>query len=169
MVERPSAEEIVHQLKQAGVEFVINVPDRMTAAIVNRAAQEPSMKIIRVCKEDEGVSICGALSFGDKRAVLITQHTGLLDSVNSVRAVASELRRPLVIIVGLHLKEPGVKPTESTHFAVRISEPVLDILAVPHFLVERRGDEATIAALIEEAYTVQKPLAILVGVEVVPQ
>jgi len=156
-------------LKQAGVEFVINVPDKTTAAIVNCVAREPSMKIIRVCKEDEGVSICGALSFGDKRAVLIMQHTGLLDSVNSVMAVASELRRPLVIIVGLHLKEPGMKPTESIHFAVRITEPVLDILAVPHLLVERRGDEMTIAALIEEAYTVQKPLAILVGSEVALQ
>jgi sulfopyruvate decarboxylase TPP-binding subunit len=44
MDERPSAEKIVRQLKQAGVEFVINVPDRMTAAIVDRAAQEPPMK-----------------------------------------------------------------------------------------------------------------------------
>jgi sulfopyruvate decarboxylase TPP-binding subunit len=57
MSERPSAEEIVRQLKQAKVEFVINVPDRTTAAIVDLAAQEPSMKVIRVCKEDEGVSI----------------------------------------------------------------------------------------------------------------
>lgn len=98
------------------------------------------------------MSICAGLTFGDKRAVLLIQHTGLLDSVNAIRVVASENRQPLVLMVGLLVTEYGVKPTESARFGVKISEPLLDILEIPHTLVELYGDEAHIGSLIGEAY-----------------
>ncbi|MDP2662744.1 MAG: thiamine pyrophosphate-binding protein [Dehalococcoidia bacterium] len=163
MTEPPSAQAIVDQLKAARVEFVIRVPDRTTSRLSELIEQDPSFTLVSVCKEDEGVSICAALSFGDKRAVLLIQHTGVLDSVNSLRSVASEMRFPLVMIVGLLGKPRGTKPTDASSFGVRITEPVLDILNVPHLLVDDSGDEARIAGLIEEAYTIPQPAAILVG------
>lgn len=165
MTSGPSAQAIVDQLKQARVEFVVNVPDRTTSRLAELVRQDPAFTFIPVCKEDEGVSICAALSFGDKRAVLLIQHTGLLDSVNAIRAVASENRQPLVLMVGLLAKEPGIKPTESARFGVKMAEPLLDILEIPHTLVEVSGDEAQIGSLIEEAYSTPGPTAILVGRE----
>jgi sulfopyruvate decarboxylase TPP-binding subunit len=165
----PSANAIVSQLKKAGIEFIVNLPDRTTSAIVDLASQEPSMKVILVGKEDEGVSICGALSYGNRRGVLVMQHTGFLDSVNSVMAFGSELHRPVIMIIGLLEKEPGVAPTQSEKFGIKVTEPILNILEIPHILVERRGDEDSIAELINTAYATSHPLAIVVGTEVAAQ
>lgn len=162
----PSAQAIVNQLKRAGVEFVISLPDRTTSRLAELVQQDPAFTFIPVCKEDEGVSICAGLSFGDKRAVLLIQNTGMLDSVNALRAVASEDGLPLVLILGLLAKEPGVKPTESARFGVRITEPLLDILKIPRALVEAAGDEECIGSLVQEAYSTPTPVAILIGREV---
>ncbi len=167
MIEPPSARAIFDVLKEAKVEFVISLPDRTTSRLIELIQQDPSFKFVPVCKEDEGVSICSALSFANRRAVLIMQHTGLLDSVNALLGDASEFKRPLVMIVGLLNKERGLKPMESKKLAVRISEPVLDILNISHVLVDARGDEGRIAGLIEEAYSTPKPVCILIGSEVV--
>ncbi len=163
MTQAPNAQAIIDQLKEAGVKFVVNLPDKVTARLSDQIRQDPAFVFIPVCKEDEGVSICAALSYADKRAVLIIQHTGLLDSVNSIRSVASEQQHPLVMIVGLLQKEPGVNPRESKHFGVKITEPLLDILAIRHVLVDANGDESQIASLIEEAYSKSIPTAILIG------
>jgi len=167
MAEPPKGQAILDQLKQAGIEFVVSLPDKMTAGLVDLIVRDPSFRFVPVCKEDEGVSICSALSFGDKRAVLVTQHTGVLDSVNSLRTVAAEFKHPLVMIVGLLTKEPGVKPTESKRVGIRIIEPLLDLLDISHVIVEKEGDEAQIGNLIEEAYSTPKPVAILIGRAVV--
>ena len=77
---------IIDAIKRSGVEFVVSVPDRVTSETVLRGvAGDPALKLVRVCKEDEGVSICAALSFCDKRALLLMQNTGLLDSINALR------------------------------------------------------------------------------------
>lgn len=163
MVDPPSAQAILDQLKRARIEFITSLPDRMTSRLVELAALDPSFRVIPVCKEDEGVSICSAMSFSDRRAVLVTQHTGVLDSVNSLRTVAAEFGHPLVMIVGLLTKEPGVRPIESARVGIRIMEPLLDLLGISYVIVENAGDEAQIAELIEDAYSKPKPVAVLIG------
>jgi sulfopyruvate decarboxylase TPP-binding subunit len=56
--------------------------------------RDPSLRLIRVAKEDEGVSICAALSLCNKRSVLLMQNTVLLDSINLVRGTAVEFAMP---------------------------------------------------------------------------
>lgn len=166
MREPPSAEAIIDQLKLAKVEYIANVPDKMTARLTELIEQDPAFKFIPVCKEDEGVSICDALWYGDKRAVLIVQHTGFMDSINNIQGVATDFGHPLVMLVGLLNKEDGVKPTESKRVGIKITEPLLDALMIPHVLVDNRGDEAQIAPLIEEAFSTSKSIAILIGTAV---
>ena len=62
---------------------------RRPAATARKAT---SPRLIRVCKEDEGVGICAGLAHTGKRALLLIQHTGLLDSINALRGVAVEYR-----------------------------------------------------------------------------
>jgi len=166
MTKSPSAEAIVAQLKRARVEFLPYLPDKMTARIVAVAEHDPAFTVIPVSKEDEGVSICSALWFGERRAVMVMQHTGFLDSINNVSRLASEMGQPVVMMVGLLEKEAGVKPTESRRFGIRVTEPMLDLLNIAHVLIERPGDEEQIAGLIDKAYETSKPLAIMIGAEV---
>ncbi len=84
-------------------------------------ADDADLKLIRVCKEDEGIGICAGLSYCDKRALLLMQYSGMLDSINALRIVGVEYGLPICMMVGLLNKEPGVLPENSKHYSVRIT------------------------------------------------
>ncbi len=48
---------------------------------------DPELRVVQVCKEDKGVSICSGLYSAAQRALLLIQYTGLLDSLNAMRGV----------------------------------------------------------------------------------
>ena len=57
----PNGEAIIAQLKQAGVGVIVSVPDIVTSdGLLWPISKDPDFQLIRVCKEDEGVSICAA-------------------------------------------------------------------------------------------------------------
>ena len=155
---------IIEAIKESGIEFVVALPDITTSqGLLLPIAQDPSLRLIRVAKEDEGVSICAGLSLCDKRAVLLMQNTGLLDSINSVRGTAVEFEMPVCMIVGLLAKEPDVAPTESGRYGVRIMEPILDAMGVEHHLIEQPQDVAKIGPAIDNAYATSSPVVLLIG------
>ena len=53
---------IIAEIKASRIEFVISVPDITTSeGLLRPLAQASSPRLIRICKEDEGVAICGGL------------------------------------------------------------------------------------------------------------
>ena len=160
------AREIIREIKQAGIRFVVALPDRTTSQhLFKSIMKEPDLRVVQVCKEDEGVSICSGLYCAGQRALLLIQHTGLLDSVNAVRGIAVEGQNPVCMMVGLLGKEPGVKPTESKRSGVRIVEPILDVLGIEHHLLEGPGDLNKIVPAVERAYARSAPVVLLIGRE----
>lgn len=156
--------QILDAVAAAGVQFIVSVPDITTSqGVLWPIVEDRRFRLVRVCKEDEGVSICAALSFCDKRALLLIQYTGLLDSINAIRAAGCDYRLPVAMMVGLLEKEPGVPPTKSARFGVRIIEPILDAMGIPHELVEYDGDERRVVPAIEAAYAKSWPGAVLIG------
>src|ERR1700677_3679875 len=102
----PRGAAIITALKAARVEFVAAVPDIVTSdGLLWPISRDPALRLIRLCKEDEGISICTGLAFSGRRAVLMMQQTGLMDSLNSIRAIAVEYQQPICMIVGLQGKE----------------------------------------------------------------
>jgi sulfopyruvate decarboxylase TPP-binding subunit len=156
--------QILDAVAEAGVEFIVSVPDITTShGVLWPLVSDNRFRLVRVCKEDEGVSICAALSFCDKRAMLLIQYTGLLDSINAIRAAACEYHLPVCMMVGLLEKEPGIPPTQSARYGVRIIEPILDAMGIPHDVLEYTGDEGRIGGAIAECYRRSWPSALLIG------
>ncbi len=155
---------IIAAIKQSGVRTVLTVPDRTTAAgLLGPIASDAELRHVRVCKEDEALGISAALSYCDHRALILFQYTGLLDSVNAIRGVAVEYAMPICMMVGLLSKEPGVPPTQSKHYGIRIVEPILDAMGVAHHLIETDSDIELIRPAIDAAYEQSRPVALLVG------
>jgi sulfopyruvate decarboxylase subunit beta len=160
----PSGGDLISVLKRAGVRHIAALPDITTSAgLLWPLSEDPGMTLIRISKEDEGVSICAALSYCDKRAVLLMQQTGLMDSLNNIRAVACEYKQPVCMLVGLLGKEPDKAPSESASFGVRIVEPVLDAMDINHILIEEPNDVARLPAAIDRAYETSRPMVALIG------
>ena len=159
-----SGAAIIDAIKRSGVGFVVSVPDRVTSeTVLRRVASDAALKLVRVCKEDEGVSICAALSFCDKRALLLMQNTGLLDSINALRGIAVEYQLPVVMMVGLLAHESAAPPTQSKSYGARIVTPILDAMGIAYEYLHSAGDEQRIAPAIERAYANSTPLVLLIG------
>jgi sulfopyruvate decarboxylase TPP-binding subunit len=155
---------IIQEIKASGVEFVISVPDITTSeGLLRPLAALSDPRMIRICKEDEGVGICAGLAHTKKRALLLIQQTGLLDSINAIRGVAVEYSLPICMMVGLLEKEPELRPRQSKRYGVRIIEPILDAMGITYHEIESQADVAKIRPAIDEAYASSKPVVLLIG------
>jgi len=160
------AQDIIREVKRAGIRFVVALPDRTTSEhLLKTMLRDPELRVVQVCKEDEGISICSGLYCAGHRALLLIQYTGLLDSINSVRGVAVEGRNPVCFMVGLLGKEPGVPPTQSKRYGLRIVEPILDAMGIEHHLIEGSEDIDKIVPAVEGAYQRSGPVVMLIGRE----
>ena len=159
-----SGESIIQQIKASGVEFVVSVPDITTSeGLLRPLAKLQSPRLIRICKEDEGVGICAGLAHTGKRALLLIQQTGMLDTINAIRGVAVDDSLPVCMMVGLLEKEPGVPPRQSKRYGVRIVEPILDTMGIKYHEIEQQDDVVKIRSAIDEAYAQSKPVVVLIG------
>src|SRR6185436_15594919 len=133
-------ESIIQQIKASGVKFVISVPDITTSeGLLRPLAKLSDPRLIRICKEDEGVGICSGLSFTGKRGLLLIQQTGLLE------------------------KEVGVMPRQSKRYGVRIVEPILEAMGIAYHNIEEDADVPKIRPAIDKAYADSKPVVLLIG------
>jgi sulfopyruvate decarboxylase TPP-binding subunit len=159
-----SGASIIREIKAAEIDFVISVPDITTSeGLLRPLARETKPRLIRICKEDEGVGICAGLSYTGKRGLLLIQQTGMLDSINAIRGVGVEYSLPICMMVGLLEKEVGVPPRQSSRYGVRIVEPILEAMGIGYHNVEQDSDIGAIRPAIEQCFTDSRPTAILIG------
>ena len=160
---------IIREIKASGVEFIPCLPDIHTSeGLLRPLTSDPDLTLIRVCKEDEGVGICAGLSYCDRRALLLMQYSGMLDSINAIRIVGVEYSLPVCMMVGLLNKEPGVLPEHSKHYSLRITGPILDAMGVDHHLIETDADIGKIRPAIERAYANSRPVVLFIGQSPLP-
>jgi sulfopyruvate decarboxylase TPP-binding subunit len=154
---------IVSELKKARVNFVIALPDIVTCdGLLWPISRDPDFQLITICKEDEGVSICSGLSYSENRAVLMMQHTGFLDSINSIRAMGMDYQLPIIMLVGLQGLEPDSSPNESSKNGVRIIIPMLELMQIDFHILDKQSDVPSISDLIDSAYNKSSPYVFLV-------
>ena len=161
---RPAGQAIIAAIKSAAVKFVVAVPDIVTSeALLWPLYDDDDLSLIKICKEDEGVSICAAMSYSNTRALLLMQQTGLMDSLNAIRAIGMDYHLPVCMMVGLQGKEAHLKPHESQSFGVRIIEPILDVMNISHSLIEEPEDIEQITSDINKCYLNSSPHCFLIG------
>ncbi len=155
---------IIAAIKASGIEYVLAVPDIVTSAgLLAPIARDQSLRLIRVCKEDECIGIASGLSYSDKRALILIQYTGFLDSLNAIRGVAVEYKQPICMMVGLLGHDPDQAPRASPRYGVRIIEPICDDMGITHHLISLDPDIAKIQPAIEKAYRHSEPVALLIA------
>ena len=160
---------IIDAIKASGIEFIPCLPDIHTSeGLLKPLTVERGLQLVRVCKEDEGVGICAGLSYCNRRALLLMQYSGMLDSVNAIRIVGVEYKLPICMMVGLLNKEPGVLPENSKNYSLRITGPILDAMGVEHHLIETDADVPKIKPAIERAYAESHPVVLFIGGSPVP-
>ena len=155
---------ILSALKASGIEIVVSVPDIVTSeGLLRPISTDPDLRHVRVCKEDEGVSICAALSYCGTRALLMMQQTGMYDSMNAIRAIAAGYGLPVCMLIGLQGAVAEEDPRRSAKHIVRCAMPALDAIEVEHHLLRRAGDVPAVVPAIDDAYRRSRPVALFIG------
>jgi sulfopyruvate decarboxylase subunit alpha len=155
---------IIAALKASVVEYILALPDITTSSgLLAPIATDSAFRLIRVCKEDECIGIASGLSYADKRALILIQNTGFLDSINAIRGIAVEYSLPICMMIGLLQHDPEKTPRESPRYGVRIVEPILDDMGITHHLISIDADVGKIRRAIDKAYAESKPVAFLIG------
>jgi sulfopyruvate decarboxylase subunit alpha len=163
-IDYPSGSAIIQEIKRAGVQYVASVPDIVTSdGLLWPLTKDTDLKLVRVCKEDEGISICAAMSYNNTRALMLMQQTGLFDSLNAVRALGMDYELPICMMVGLQGKEPNLPAHQSKSYGVRIVAPVLDAMGVSQSTIDGPDDIDQIAMHINHAYEQSAPHCFLIG------
>lgn len=154
---------IVAAIKAAGADIVVALPDIVTCeTVLWPIERDPEIQLVQVCKEDEGVSICAALSYCERRAVLLIQHTGFLDSINAIRAIAAEYHLPVIMIVGLQGNDPGQSPAQSDKVGLRMLPPVIESMEIEYTILDVEADATAIVDTIDRSYDTSAPHVFLV-------
>ncbi len=160
----PSGSAIIAALEAARIELVAALPDIVTSdGLLWPIARRGRPRLVRLCKEDEGIGICAGFHSTGKRAVLMMQQTGLMDSLNALRAMGMDYELPIVMLVGLQGKEPELPAALSKSHGVRIVPPILDVMDIKHIAIESPEDVELVAPAIDEAFDRSRPLCILIG------
>ena len=140
------------------------VPDIWTSAgLLWPLSNEPALRLIRLCKEDEGISICSGLAYCNRRAVLSMQSTGLLDSINAIRSIAVSYAQPICMLVGLLGRNEQRPLDDSQDYNVRIVPKLMEAMGVNYVFIDSASDVALIAPSIEAAYSESRPVVMFLS------
>jgi sulfopyruvate decarboxylase TPP-binding subunit len=157
-----TARRVVDELKQNGVTHVVWLVDTESRFMYDALTADPSLTVVPICREAEGMAIALGLIIGGKRPIVVIQNTGLFESGDSVRGLVLDLQLPLVLMVGyrgFHRDQP------ITDSAATYLEPTLKAWDLPHHLVETDEDVPTIGQAFREAAERRHPVAVLIGRE----
>lgn len=122
--------------------------------------------VVNCATEDEAVTIALGLHIGGMRPYLSMQNQGLFACANALRTVGRTARTPVPILAGhwgRELDNLGHDPRTSTRLEVRMAEPLLDALEIPHYRLESPADVGVVAEAFHRAHRDETAVAVLVG------
>ena len=154
---------LIQALKDAGVTYVVSVPDLTTSdGVLRPLAKDRDLKLVRVSREEEGVGICAGLAAAGTRGAMLIQYTGFLASMNAIRAIAMEYKQPICMLVGMLFADSPEDPTKSSNYGVNRMVPLLNALGLRYHIVACDADVTAVAPALERAFRESEPVAILI-------
>ena len=147
-------------LVAAGVEVVSALPETWLVHLIRLAENDPSMTLVRLAKEEEGVGVSAGAHLAGRRSAMLMQNHGLLQSVNGIVSLAQLYKLPLLMLVSDrgHLGEPDPWQTQGG----KATRPILDALGI---VTDELRDPGTVQLQVARASTLAEaslsPVALL--------
>jgi sulfopyruvate decarboxylase subunit alpha len=154
---------IIDALKKACISHVVSVPDLTTSeGVLRPLGSDTELKLLRVCREEEGVGICAGLAMAGRRGAMLIQYTGFLASMNAIRAIAMEYRQPICMLVGMLFTDSPEDPSKSRNYGVSRIIPLLQAIGLRYHIVACDGDVPVVAPALARAFDESEPVVILI-------
>lgn len=154
--------KIVSELYTCGVTHFIYIVDYRSRFICDILSNEKKVTMIPVCREGEAFAIAAGLITGGKQPVVFMEHTGFLESGDSIRYLVLDINLPLLILVS----DRGWKRDEPiTDSGALFIEPILKAWGIKYYFVETPKDAEKITPAYRESKEISKPVVILITPE----
>ncbi len=153
---------VVAALKTCDATHVVWVPDSVLGEWDNALSHEPSLALIRVCREGEAVAIAGGLYLGGKRPIVVMQCTGLFEAGDALRNFVHDLKLPLFFLIGVrgyYAHQSGTTADTCPIF----TEPILQAWRLPYVVFDNRHSPTDLAAAYQSAQVNGRAAAALIA------
>jgi sulfopyruvate decarboxylase subunit alpha len=150
-------------MKRAGINFVTSVPCVNLQELLALVSGDPEIIHVPVTREEEGVGICAGAWMGGRRPALLMQNSGLGNSINALASLDMLYGIPLLMIIS-HRGGKGESIIGQVPMG-RLTAPLLDAMAIPHFSPEPEEAEETVAGAWSRACAGCRPVAVLLDLK----
>jgi sulfopyruvate decarboxylase alpha subunit len=137
--------EIHAALKSAEVRQIAYVPDAGHARLIELCAAEPTMRMVPLTSEEEGIGLAAGAWLGGDRAALLMQSSGVGNCVNTLGMIES-CRFPLLMLVTMRGEFGEFNPWQ-----VPMGRATPAVLEEAHILVHRASEPADVGAVVAGA------------------
>ena len=153
---------IYDALKACGVRLISALPETWLVHLIRMAEEDPTMILVRLAKEEEGVGISAGAHLAGVKSAMLMQNHGFLASINGIVSFAHLYKIPLLMLVSYRGSFGERDPWQTQ--GGNVTEPLLRALRIPYRTLD---DPATVAKLIREGQTLAEtslqPVALLLS------
>jgi len=155
-----NSKTIYNGIRAAGIRSLSALPETWLGLLLQRAEDDPEMRLIQVAKEEEAVGVAAGAYFAGVPHILLMQNHGFLAAINGIVSLAQLYGVPLCMLIALrgHWGEPYPWHTRGGI----VTEEVLRALGIPS---AHARDPAVVGRQIREAWTFSQsslsPVALL--------
>ena len=158
MNDKECAGAIVDGLKRAGVNFVATLPDEKMVEVIRAVGSDKDLKHVPLCREEEGIGICAGAYLAGKKAAIIMQNAGFLNSCNALTTTSLQLQIPILMLI-YYAGDMGDRGFTTLG---GVTEPMLQGLGVRYAILRKTEDiDATLRDAEILADDSKKPVAVL--------
>lgn len=157
-----TADRVIHKIRKCGVTHIVWLPDGIASFMYQSMTTQKDFTLVQVCREGEALPIAAGLVLGGKKPLVLHQSTGIFESGDSIRLVASELHLPVLMLIGYRSWKPNPPVTDSAAIFI---EPVLKAWGIKYYLLRSDDDIDIISTADMEAQKTRKPVVILIARE----
>lgn len=156
----PEKAKAIHQgLREAGIDFVVTVPDSWTKEVSACLRDDPDIRYVCVTREEEAVAVAAGAWLGGKQPALLIESTGLGNSLTALGGLNLDRQIPVLILTSFR-SALGEMLGQVSSYSSRFDR-IMEALGVPYFILRDAQEAGAVIKQSQAQATCQRiPVAI---------
>jgi sulfopyruvate decarboxylase TPP-binding subunit len=159
VTDRISNDAVRHVLEDLGLDYLVTVPESLYEVLLKDVIEKSSVKVLQVCRESQGISICSGLTYGGKKAAILCSFKGLYNSIDSILGVALHCQVSFLMLLSeasAMAKNVADNPERGCHTA-----GLLKALDIPYYEVSSNTELFRIKEAAMQTQNNTQPVAVI--------
>ena len=159
VTERISNDAVREVLDDLGLDYLVTVPESLYEILLKDMIKKSSIKILQVCRESQGISICSGLTYGGKKAAILCSFKGLYNSIDSILGVALHCQVSFLMLLSeasAMAQNVADNPERGCHTAA-----LLKALDIPYYEVNSNEELVRIREAAKQTQNNTQPVAVI--------